>query len=619
MSTAGVGQHPPGQAQAGELAAFFDAFFAARLKQKGLYGAVCVLVRKGQVLLCRGYGYADPMTNRPLDVARATLPVASIAKALTATAVMQLVDRGELDLHADVNRYLQGVKLEVVGEPITIGHLLSHTEGFQERNLGIVALSPEQLATLGDFFRAGMPKPVIPPGQRITYGNWASGLLGLVIEQVTGKRFDQFVAESLFQPLGMAGSTFAQPPAPAIAERCIRECTPQKGGGYQEAPHVFAQMAPAGGMHTTGPDMGRYLIAMAGDGSCDGQRILSAAAVQAMHQVRFRPHPEMPGITYGFFEEFRNGRRVLRRDGDSVGAWSRIYLMPEEETGLFFLVAGSEEARHELTAAFFDRFYPAAERRGEPGAAGDVGQYAGIYRYVQHNRDTFTKLQTLFVGQIKVQAHPDGSLTVTALAAGDVYGGFEGTSVWQPAGNRLFRREDGNAQIAFGQDADGRVTQMYSSMRYMGSYDRLRWFEAAPFHMAFLVVSLLLFLGAAVLFGALPLFGVIGAGLPVAVMGLYGLLGAAFCGLLVPAMFLIGNVGGSFPAYGFGVNGWLRGTLTIPLITTPLTAALLWGSWAMWTAGTWGVGVQVFYSLVTAVACLLIWWVRHWNLLGYRW
>jgi hypothetical protein len=298
---------------------------------------------------------------------------------------------------------------------------------------------------------------------------------------------------------------------------------------------------------------------------------------------------------------------VLRRDGDSAAAWSRIYLLPEEELGLFLTVAGDEEARLLLADAFFERFFPTEDPTAAPTSAPNLRQYEGTYRYLQHNRDSFTKLQSLLVGQVRVKAQPNGTLTVTALNAGDVYGGFEGTTTWAPAGEHFFRRQGGNGQIAF----DGKG-HLYSSLRYQGAFQRLRWWETAPVHMALFGMGLLASLGALC-------FLFVGGGVAGLVTGLYGLLAMAFCMLLVPALFLIGNVGGGFPAYGFGINRWIRGTLTLPFLTAPLTAALVAATLAAWSNGLWSPGLRLLHSAITLAAIVLVWWQRYYNLLGYRW
>lgn len=611
--------HPKQPTLAG-LPALFDAFFGGR-SPHGLYGAAIVVVHQGEILLAKGFGEADPIAHVPLDIETAVLPVASIAKAFTATAVMQLHDQGLIDLDADVGTYLYGYELERPdAAPVTIGHLLSHTEGFQECNLGIVATATEG-NDLAGFFKARMPRRVLPPGKYLTYGNWASGLLGLVVEQVSGLPFHRYVREHIFEPLGMTSSTFEQPAPQEIASRCIRECVRDREGRYQEAPHVYARMAPAGGMNAGALDMAAYLIAMTGDGSYQGRRLLGERTVTAMRERRFQPHPEMPGITYGFFEEMRNGHRVLRRDGDSATAWSRMYLVPEAQLGIFYTVAGDEEARPALADALFDHLWPPTSEASSPRAVSSkpVQRFEGVYRYLQYNRDTFSKLQSLLVGQVRVRADSKGGLNVTALGAGDVYGGFEGTTRWAPIGDNLFERADGKARIAFGEDANGNVATLYSSMRYQGGFSRLPCYEASTWQFAFFVGFLMTALASLIVFGAFACQGQLPLGHSGILVMLQSGISALFSVMLLPSLFLIGNVGGGFPAYGFGINSWIRGVLSLPLAMLPLTIGLVMNLGNVMSLEAWPTPVRALYGLATFLACLHVLWLRYWNLLGYRW
>ncbi|MNX69011.1 putative penicillin-binding protein PbpX [compost metagenome] len=603
------------------LATHLDSFLETRAAH-GLYGAAIVVVHRGEVLLAKGFGEADPIAHAPLAIETAVLPVASIAKAFTATAVMQLVERGLLDLETDVGTYLRGYELQAPdAAPVTIGHLLSHTEGFQECNLGIVATATEGLNDLAGFFKHRMPRRVLPPGKHLTYGNWASGLLGLVVEQVSGLPFHRYVRDHVFAPLGMSSSTFEQPAPSHIAERCLRECVRDGKGRYHEAPHVYAKMAPAGGMHAGALDMAAYLIAMTGDGSYQGRHLLAEQTVRAMRERRFQAHPELPGITYGFFEEMRNGRRVLRRDGDAAAVWSRMYLVPEAELGIFYAVAGDEEARLSLADALFDHLWPTGSEsmapRTVPGTA--CQRYEGVYRYLQYNRDTFSKLQSLLVGQVRVRADRAGGLTVTALGAGDVYGGFEGRTRWEPIGENVFERADGKARLAFGLNEKGEVETLCSSMRYQGEFSRLSWYEAAPWQFAYFAAFLLSAVVSLIVLGALALQAQLPLGPSGTLWVLHSGLSTLFGVMLLPSLFLIGNVGGGFPAYGFGINAWIRGILTLPMGLSALALGLVLGLGGAMTMEAWPVPVRGLYALATLLACLQVLWLRYWNLLGYRW
>ena len=102
------------------------------LGQADIAGAVVVIVKDGQVLTQRGYGYADVATRQRVDPATTLFRVGSISKLFTWTAVMQLVEQGKIDLDADVNRYLDFKIPPFAGRPITMRNLMTHTSGFED-------------------------------------------------------------------------------------------------------------------------------------------------------------------------------------------------------------------------------------------------------------------------------------------------------------------------------------------------------------------------------------------------------------------------------------------------------------------------------------------------------
>ena len=103
------------------------------MARESIPGAAFILVQDGRVVLAQGYGHADVAAGRAWNPETTVFPIASITKVFTATAAMQLVDRGFIDLNADVNRYLRSVRVPpTYPEPVTAAHLLSHTAGFDE-------------------------------------------------------------------------------------------------------------------------------------------------------------------------------------------------------------------------------------------------------------------------------------------------------------------------------------------------------------------------------------------------------------------------------------------------------------------------------------------------------
>src|SRR5829696_9023470 len=129
-----------GPSEPQELERFLDGYFAEQMKQQHIPGAAFVFVKEGKVFFKKGYGLADLERKQLVSPDTTVFRIGSISKVFTAEAVVQLADRGKIDLDADVNRYLKRVKVPATfAEPVTAAHLLSHTAGFDEIRPGTQA------------------------------------------------------------------------------------------------------------------------------------------------------------------------------------------------------------------------------------------------------------------------------------------------------------------------------------------------------------------------------------------------------------------------------------------------------------------------------------------------
>jgi CubicO group peptidase (beta-lactamase class C family) len=121
------------------------------------------------------------MQNRvPVDPEKTLFNIGSVGKPFTWTAVMQLVEQGELDLNADVNTYLDFKIPATYPESITLIHLMTHTSGFEERLYGISASSPEKIVPLGQWLAHNIPARVRRPGEFASYSNYGASLAGYI-------------------------------------------------------------------------------------------------------------------------------------------------------------------------------------------------------------------------------------------------------------------------------------------------------------------------------------------------------------------------------------------------------------------------------------------------------
>ncbi|MFF2479902.1 serine hydrolase [Paenibacillus sp. NPDC058071] len=437
-----------GPREAKEVAAFLDAFFAQdAVKQKA--GAVSIsVVRDGKVLASKGYGVVDQTSKTPVDASRTAFRVASVSKVFTAAAAMQLVEQGKISLQDNVEQYLDGYKItNPFDKPVTIEQLLTHTTGFesvQPSDASYVFDPSIKPGTLKDSIFDAFPKVIREPGTSYMYDNFATKLLGYIIQQASGEPFGSYVQKHIFEPLGMTSSSFTL--TEELAKRMAtsydpaNETIPQ----YDLSPRVW----PEGSMVSTASDMALFMNVFLNNGrTADGKIILSPESVKAMSTYEVAIHPAFPDMTYGFESPVvpakTNGENVISKGGDIIGFSSLLWLLPDRQTGVFVSYNANSDLRNDLFAAFMDHYYPGHqvtyEQKGfKPQSKEQLAKFEGLYS------DLRIKFLT------RIEASGDGLLTVSDVTS---------RNQLKQVGELLFVDEQGNP-LAFKQDASGRITDL---------------------------------------------------------------------------------------------------------------------------------------------------------------
>jgi CubicO group peptidase (beta-lactamase class C family) len=497
-----------------------DAFVEEQMRKFDLPGAAVVVVHGGEVVHIRGYGHADAETGRRFDPELSVFRTASVSKLFTATAVMQLVEQGRIDLDADVERYLDFRLPATYPQPITMRHLLTHTAGFDERLIGSAASQPRKDAALTprQFLTSRDAAPrVRPPGQVISYSNYGMALAGYVVERVSGTPFARYVDEHIHAPLGMRRSTFAEPLPAALEDGRVQAHLFAKGR-HQVLPTTFQSDAPAGSQFSTGADLARFMLANLQGGELDGSRVLGIDALRQMHAQSFTHHPALPGWTLGFSEYHHRGHRMIGHGGDLPGYHNQLTLAPDEGLGVFVHFNGmwpitiddDPRARvvEHVVAALLP---PIAGGESGDGAVSTPGvgsvspltafrraddatrlHVAGNYRFTRH---PVTSIQKLLVPnsffRLHVREGAGGTVRMTMPL------GFAAPSEWELVEPLLYRRVGGDDYLAFGRDEQGRVTHLFPTLMIPLAFERVRWYESEAFLLGLLGFSALAFVGTA--------------------------------------------------------------------------------------------------------------------------
>ncbi len=312
-----------------------------------LPGIALAIVRDGETVYTRGYGYAGPQ-DRPVSP-ETPMVIGSVSKSFTALAIMQLVEAGKLDLDAPVSRYLAWFDRS---ETITVRHLLTQTSGFStfEGRKGFMGRSDDSQA-FEKVARRMMRAPLAnPPGQEWMYSNANYSLLGLLVEVASGQTYEDYMSEHIFEPLGMT-HTYTN----------LEEA--RAGGmssGYVYAlgqPFTISNLSyprallPAGYIISTAEDMGRYAAAMLGEDST----VISAAGLAEMQRPQAKVQFVSAGhYAFGWFIDEMAGQTMVWHSGDVPDFHGNVTLAPESGWGvvLLFNENSTLDKRGMDTAAF---------------------------------------------------------------------------------------------------------------------------------------------------------------------------------------------------------------------------------------------------------------------------
>src|SRR5690242_5426929 len=168
---------PPSQhkSEPADLEAFFDGIIPLQLERSDIAGATVLVMKDGQPLLKKGYGYTDLSKKTPVDPATSIFRLASISKLFTWISVMQLVEQGRLNLDTDINNYLDFQIAPAFDKPVTLRNLMTHTGGFEEVLRDLLVTDAKQSPPLREWLIDNQPKRLFPPGEVSAYSNYGVG------------------------------------------------------------------------------------------------------------------------------------------------------------------------------------------------------------------------------------------------------------------------------------------------------------------------------------------------------------------------------------------------------------------------------------------------------------
>lgn len=353
-----------GRAGAADIAATdkgIDARIGASMAEAGLVGVGAAVIVDRRVVWSKGYGFADRQRGIAFTP-DTTMNIASITKTVTGVAMMQAVQAGKLSLDEDINAYLpfKVVHPQFPDARITLRQLATHTSGINDRWAVYERLyhwggdAPE---ALGDFLRGYLvaggkdyaSDNFVPhrPGTHRAYSNIGAGLVGYIVERAMGERFDAHTQRTILSPLKMTRSHWflLQRPADERATLYVAQ-----GGFAIPIPDYGLATYPDGGLRTSVADLSRFFIAVLGDGSHDGARILSPASVAELRRFQYTPGHTPDNVVpaeknSGLFWATKFDTAYVGHGGSDPGVHTTMLANPAGDVAVFLFVNTSVDDR----------------------------------------------------------------------------------------------------------------------------------------------------------------------------------------------------------------------------------------------------------------------------------
>jgi D-alanyl-D-alanine carboxypeptidase len=313
----------------------FSAWMEGQLAYRGLPGVAVGVVADQELVWGAGFGFADTKAKRPM-APDTKFRMASHSKLFTATAIMQLREQGKLRLDDPVSKYLSWFQFKPAGEddgPITIEQLLTHASGLP-REAGPHWTTLEFPTT--DEVRKLMTdrQAAFAPQVRWKYSNLAYTIAGMLVEEVSGERWADYVQRHIYQPLGMTASSVDK----NVDGLAVGYGRRMPDGTREVVPFTDARgMGAATGITSTVEDMAKFVSAQFRTGKMGGRQILSTGSLREMHRVRSVENDWMSGNGIGFIVNRIGGKTYVGHSGGYPGFTTQTFIQLDSRVGVIVL------------------------------------------------------------------------------------------------------------------------------------------------------------------------------------------------------------------------------------------------------------------------------------------
>ncbi|MDR8391421.1 beta-lactamase family protein [Aliifodinibius sp. S!AR15-10] len=602
----------PIAADSAEVEAFMDGVITSFMEENHIAGAALLISQDGQPVVQKGYGFADVGRQQEVDPESTLFRIGSISKLFVWTAVMQLVEQGQLDLNTDINQYLEEFKIpDTYPEPITLKHLMTHTPGFEDRVINLFALDSSSLRPLGEILTEELPARVRPPGQMASYSNHGTALAAYIVEQVSGLSFQEYADQNILNPLDMDATTFQQPLPERLAS-WLSKGYAYSQGEFVEKPFEFVPMGPVGGASTTARDMLPFMQANLNLGQYQGQAILDSTTAQLMQSPAFRHAQSVNPMRYGFIDMSQNGITIYGHGGDTFWFHAMMALFPEQDIG-FFLAFNSEGGggtTGKVLEAFVDQYFPDSLASNSISVDQDyLQQFAGEYRSNRYPHKRLTKIISI-MSPTTVSVTEEG--TLRTVNAG------EGTR-WIPVDSLTFREVNSSNHLTFERNSLGQITHFYRDDLPIMAFERVPVTASRDLHLPILSVAVVAFLVTIIYW---PLAYLIRRNYRPSLIAKpplpFKYKVVAWVNSLLLLIFYVG-MGTSITgpeSIVYGISSGVKILLWLPVFSFPITIGMCYLSLKTWQERMSDFWSRISYTLLSLIFLVCLWQIYYWNFWG---
>lgn len=398
-----------------EVEGFIDDYMEKYIG-KSTPGAAVVLVKDGELVFSKGYGYADA-ENQVAVSADTVFEYGSVSKLFVYTTIMRLAEQGKIDLNADIREYLPEGFLKKLNydKPITMLNIMNHTAGFEDFLFDVILTSPDNLPTLEEVLRNSQPEQVYEPGTVSAYSNYAVTLAAYIAEGMLGQEYYEYLMETVFLPLGMDDTTAHVTLAdhPGLLARKAKVYLPGKDS-FQPGPWSYVVLYPVGAVTGTAEDLARYAIALMPE---EGQESPLFAHRETLKEMLSQTHamgPGMTGFAHGFIEWTGAEFYSLGHGGNTASSSAQFNIVPDERFGVIILTnaAGEMDITSGLTDALIGKRKPAAPAAGSN--LPDAREVEGTYVSARRMHNGFLEMYGYFT-KLEVKALDANTIELNAM------------------------------------------------------------------------------------------------------------------------------------------------------------------------------------------------------------